>query len=353
MKIDTLIDRGWVPDFVMRRGIRRLLRARLARLETQTPEEALASHLAMLREAPVAPVPEEANAQHYEVPPAFFAAVLGPHAKYSCALYPDETRPRPDPVSLGDAEAAMLGLSCERADLQDGQRILELGCGWGSLSLFMAERCPQSRILGVSNSRTQRPFILEKAATRGHANLEIQTADVNTFSPPLAEGERYDRIVSVEMFEHAANWPALFERLRGWIADDGRVFIHVFAHRSHPYPFQDEGKGDWMARHFFTGGQMPSVELLPAAAAEHFEVAETWWVNGTHYARTARAWLENLDRQRKAMTALLAPSAPGGDGRAAVRRWRVFFMACEELWGFNGGETWGVAHYALKPRSNA
>ena len=290
-----------------------------------------------MRAAPVAPLPEKANEQHYELPAAFFVQALGARRKYSSCFYP-----RPD-TDLDQAELAALEATAAHADLRDGQRILELGCGWGSLSLHMAETLPGARITGVSNSRPQRDFILAEAARRGLRNLEILTADMNDFA---AEG-RYDRVVSVEMFEHMRNWPELFRRIRGWLAEDGRVFLHVFAHRERAYTFETEGAGNWMGRHFFTGGIMPTPALIARAAAPHLQVEESWWWGGEHYARTAEHWLQRLDRNRAAIRPILE-AAYGRDQEMWRRRWRVFFMACAELFAFDGGREWGVAHARLR-----
>jgi cyclopropane-fatty-acyl-phospholipid synthase len=324
----ALAERGAVPLPILRRAVRRLCEERLASLPAEGGEEAL---LAAMAAAPVAPVPEQANAQHYEVPADLFRHALGRHLKYSSAVWPDGV------TTLDAAEEAMLALTCERAGLADGQEILELGCGWGSLSLFMARRYPRSRILAVSNSASQRAFITARAP----ANLEVVTADMNAFDP----GRRFDRIVSVEMFEHMRAWPTLLGRVARWLRDDGRLFIHVFCHARAAYPYETEGAGNWMGRHFFSGGIMPSFDLLPRAA-EGFRVEERWWLDGTHYERTARAWRENLER-RKADVFPVLRAHYGGDATRWFHRWRLFFLACEELFGYDGGREWGVGHYRL------
>jgi cyclopropane-fatty-acyl-phospholipid synthase len=286
----------------------------------------------------VAPVPHLANRQHYEVPAVFFEVVLGRNLKYSSALWD------PGTASLDDAEARMLALTCERAGLADGQRILDLGCGWGSLALFAAERHPGARITAVSNSASQGAFVRARAAARGLGNVEVVTADVNRFAPP----GRFDRVVSVEMFEHVRNWPELLRRVRGWLEPGGRLFVHVFAHRRFAYPFEVDGDGDWMARHFFTGGIMPSHELL-ARVGGPLEVEARWLVPGTHYQRTAEAWLRRLDSGFPRAVAALARALPRREAELQARRWRIFFLACAELFGFAGGEEWVVSHHRLAP----
>ncbi len=344
MTLIELAERGWVPEPVVRAGIRRLIKDRLAAEARRAPDPdaALAAFVEAMAASELAPVPHLANQQHYEVPAAFFEAVLGRHLKYSCALWEPGTR------DLDEAEAAMLDLTCRRAGLADGQRILELGCGWGSLSLWVAERYPRAQVTAVSNSASQGAFIRERALTRGLDNLTVITADMNRFAP---EG-RFDRVVSVEMFEHMRNWPTLLRRVGGWVEADGRLFIHVFAHRRYAYPFELDGDGDWMARHFFTGGIMPAHDLL-ARVPSPFEVAQRWFVDGTHYQRTSEAWLQRLDAHRARAEAALVAARPGEPPEVLVGRWRLFFLACAELFGFAGGQEWGVSHALLKPRGGA
>jgi cyclopropane-fatty-acyl-phospholipid synthase len=340
MNAIDLAERGWVPEPLVRAGIRRLLRHRLA-TETRRapdPDAALAEFARAMSAAELAPVPHLANAQHYEVPASFYEVVLGRHLKYSCGLW------EPGTGTLDEAEAAMLDLTCRRAGLADGQRILELGCGWGSLSLWAAERHPRARITAVSNSASQGAFIRARAAARGLANLEVVTEDMNRFSP----AGRFDRVVSIEMFEHMRNWPELLRRIGGWVEPDGRLFVHVFAHRRFAYPFEVDGDGDWMARHFFTGGIMPAHELLSHVPGP-FEVEERWLVPGTHYARTAEAWLERLDAGRDRARAALAAGLSPREAELQLGRWRIFFLACAELFGYSGGEEWVVSHCRLRP----
>jgi cyclopropane-fatty-acyl-phospholipid synthase len=340
MNAIDLAERGWVPEPLVRLGIRRLLRERLAAEARRAadPGAALARFTRAMADAELAPVPHLANRQHYEVPASFFEAVLGRHLKYSSGLW------EPGTAGLDEAEAAMFDLTCRRAGLEDGQRILELGCGWGSLCLWVAERYPRSRITAVSNSASQGAFVRARAAARGLSNLEVVTADMNRFAP----AGRFDRVVSVEMFEHMRNWPELLRRIGGWIEPDGRLFVHVFAHRRFAYPFEVDGEGDWMARHFFTGGIMPAHELLSHVPGP-LEVEERWLVSGTHYARTAEAWLARLDAGRERAVAALATVLPRREAELQVGRWRIFFLACAELFGFAGGEEWVVSHCRLRP----
>lgn len=336
----TLAEKGLLPDAAIRMGIRALLRERLrevAPLDEQAKARRVARFAESLRRAPIAVETDKANEQHYEVPASFFAHVLGPRLKYSSCLYSREV------TSLSRAEDAMLALTCRRAGIRDGVNILELGCGWGSLTLWMAERFPNSSIHAVSNSATQREFILARARERRLCNLRVTTCDVNTFQP----GERYDRIVSVEMFEHLRNYDELFARIATWLAPQGRLFVHVFCHRSAAYAFETEGSGNWLGRHFFTGGIMPSRDLFSHFSRD-LAIERQWNVSGLHYMRTAEDWLSNMDRHRRSIIPIL--SAAYGSSNAALwfQRWRIFFMACAELWGFARGREWHVAHYLFR-----
>ena len=338
-----LLERGLLPDFLVRHGIRRLLAARLVEEDQGDPESQqrhLMKLIARLKQSPIAIHTADANQQHYELPSGFFELVLGKHLKYSSCYYRDAGD------TLDQAEAAMLALTAERARLADGDRILELGCGWGSLSLWMAEHFPNSKITVVSNSRTQKRFIDARAAARGFANLEVITSDMNDLS--FAAGTSFDRVVSVEMFEHMRNFPELMRRISGWLKPGGKLFVHIFCHRELAYPFVDQDANDWMARHFFTGGIMPSEGLL-ARFQDHLVLERQWAVNGTHYEKTSNHWLANLDRNREAALESLR-RVRGADAALWLRRWRVFYMACAELFGYADGEEWRVAHYRFRRR---
>ena len=325
-----------MPDLVARAAIDMLVGDVRRRL-SQAPDDATALFARDMADYPIATHVEAANAQHYELPAAFFETVLGPHLKYSSALYP------PGVTELGEAEAAALAETVEHARLQDGQEILELGCGWGSLSIWMAARYPNAAIVSVSNSNSQRAFVENRAAELGLANLTVVTADMNDFQTD----RRFDRVVSVEMFEHMSNWRALLARVRGWLKPDGLLFLHVFTHRRTPYRFEVGDPADWIAQHFFSGGVMPSHDLA-WRFPDLFEVEADWRWNGRHYARTARQWLENFDARRAKIDPLLA-AVYGEDAAVWARRWRLFFLATAGLFGHRGGEEWGVSHYRMRP----
>ena len=332
-------ERAPLPDAMTRAGVGWLVaqsRRRLAAVPAA--DEAFALEMASRQ---IAEHPQAANAQHYELPAAFFARALGPNRKYSCCFYEDGAK------SLGEAEVSALEATVRRADLRDRQRILELGCGWGSLSLFMAERYPTARITAVSNSATQRTFIEGEAVRRGLRNLTIVTADMNAF----ATQDRFDRVVSVEMFEHMSNWRTLLARIRSWLAPEGALFIHIFTHRTGSYRFDHADKSDWIAQHFFTGGVMPSQGLI-RQFPDLFAVEREWRWSGVNYERTALDWLANFDARRDEIDVILR-DVYGAQAWLWRRRWRLFFLATAGLFGDSGGAEWGVGHYRLRPTPDA
>ncbi len=333
-------ESGLVPDSVIRAGIRRLLENKLDEIRADDPEHAAATlndFVDMMRRSPVALVPELANEQHYEVPAAFFEQVLGARRKYSCSYWPDGV------TSLDEAEVRALEATVDRAGIENGQRVLDLGCGWGSLSLFIAERYPDCSILSVSNSASQGDFIRARAAAGGLDNIEVVTADMNDFDT----GRRFDRVVSVEMFEHMRNYEVLFGRVHDWLEPGGRFFMHIFTHRTTPYEYIDKGPGDWMTRHFFSGGIMPSA-ALPLRFAGDLAIERQWTWNGKHYARTCRAWLQLLDLRKATVMPILATTYGEDQADRWFMRWRMFFMACEELFRYRDGREWFVSHYRFK-----
>ena len=332
----NVIERVPFPDAVTNAGISFLVdrtRRKLARVGGASEVD----FARLMARHPIAVRPDAANTQHYEVKSEFFGLVLGPRRKYSCCVYQGNE-------TLAAAEERALAETAAHAGLEDGQDILELGCGWGSLSLWMAEHYPNARITAVSNSHGQRAHIEAEAAARGFANLRIVTADMNDF----AIGNTFDRVVSVEMFEHMTNWQSLLGRVHGWLRPEGRLFLHVFSHRSAPYLFDIADKEDWIAQHFFTGGIMPSHGLIHHVA-DMFQVEADWRWNGEHYARTARDWLANFDRNEPAVSEVLQ-TVYGAEAGLWKRRWRLFFLATAGLFGHAGGKEWGVSHYRLWPK---
>ena len=337
----SLAERGLLPDALIRAGIRRLLRNRLRDLHESDCEqqlEVLHNFVVLMEHSAIAPLPDKANAQHYEVPAVFFQHVLGDHLKYSCAYWgsPGQLLPQ--------AEAEALRITCERAGLEDGMSILELGCGWGSLTLWMAQHYPKSRITAVSNSMPQREFIEKRLLERGLSNVDVQTADMNQFDA----SERFDRIVSVEMFEHMRNYPRLFRRIAGWLSPQGRFFMHIFCHRNVPYEFIPKDASDWMSRYFFSGGMMPS-DALPLYVNDALHCVQQWRWNGQHYQKTADAWLARMDAKRDVLWPILEQTYGADQAARWWQRWRIFFMACAELFAYRQGQEWWVSHYLFKP----
>ena len=341
-----LAEAGKLPDVLVRKGIRQLVDKRLQEIKADNCETGMAdltTFIAAMNAANIAQVPELANVQHYEVPAEFFHLCLGAQRKYSSCFWMQDTQ------NLDEAEVLALMQTCDHADIQDGQHILELGCGWGSLSLWLAERYPKSTITGVSNSNSQREYIMAAAKARGLSNLSIITADMNNFEAPST----YERIVSVEMFEHMRNWQVLYGKVASWLKPQGKFFKHIFVHRNTPYLFEvqadDDQENQWMSQFFFSGGMMPSDDL-PLHFQDNLKLTQRWRWDGSHYEKTANAWLQNMDENAKQITPILA--ATYGENNTAMwrNRWRMFYMACAELFGYNNGQEWWVTHYLFEKR---
>jgi cyclopropane-fatty-acyl-phospholipid synthase len=342
MTLIDLAERAVLPDWLIRVGIRRLLARRIRQVKREDVAQQQAAQREFIRElrhSPIAIEPEAANVQHYEVPTAFFQQVLGPRLKYSCCYYASPE------TSLVGAEEEMLDLFCRRAGLEDGMRVLELGCGWGSLCLWIAEKYPACRVLAVSNSHTQGEYIGSRCGELGLQNVDVVTANVADFDT----AKRFERVVSVEMFEHIRNYDRLMTQIASWLDQGGKLAVHLFCHGNIAYPFETEGKDDWMGRHFFTGGIMPSRELLL-----HFQrdlvLEDLWVVSGTQYARTLEDWLLRCDARREELLPLFERDLGPSEGRRQFQRWRMFFMACAELFAYRGGNEWFVSHYLFTKR---
>jgi cyclopropane-fatty-acyl-phospholipid synthase len=340
-----LTERGLLPDWLIRLGIR--IRDRRL-IEGKDPGD-LECHrrrmhefIQAMRDAPIAPAPEKANLQHYEAPAEFFKLVLGKRLKYSSCYWPVEVE------SLDAAEEAMLDLTCRRAELSDGMDVLDLGCGWGSLTGWIAENYRECRVLAVSNSKYQATTIREGISEKRLGKVEVETADVNNFRPDRT----FDRVVSVEMFEHARNWQALLARISSWLKPNGKLFVHVFSHWRTPFLFQAEGENDWMARHFFTEGLMPSDDLI-LYFQDDLIIEDHWRISGLHYQKTADAWLANLDKNKAEIVEIARRRYGNEEAKRWAQRWRIFFMAVSEMWGYRGGEEWIVSHYRFTKRQHA
>jgi len=333
---------GLVPDAVIRAGIRRLLEGKRREIHSGDAEFAantLNRFVEMMNESPIALVPDIANRQHYEVPAEFFTHVMGENLKYSCCYWPKQVS------TLSEAEAAALEVTVQRAGIEDGMVILDLGCGWGSLSLWVAEHFPNAHVTAVSNSVAQHDFIMRQAADRSIDNIDVIVCDMNDFETD----KLFDRVVSVEMFEHMRNYGELFRRIGSRLVPGGKFFMHIFCHRTTPYEYVDKGPGDWMSRHFFTGGIMPSADL-PLRFPQHLAIEQRWHWSGRHYARTCNAWLENMDSNRKAIHRIFAECYGEEQASLWIQRWRMFFMACAELFDYDDGQEWYVGHYLFGKR---
>ena len=337
-----LTESGYVPDSLIRHGIRKLLRQRLDDISAGDLEKvgvAMSAFIDAMNSSNIALMPEMANEQHYEVPPEFYAHVLGPHRKYSCCYWPT------DELDLEGAEQAGLQQTCEHAEIVDGMRLLELGCGWGSLTLWVASRYPNCQITAVSNSASQGQHIKAQAERLGLANVQAATADMNEFDTVGS----FDRVISVEMFEHMRNYRELFKRINGWLQPGGKFFMHIFVHKNVPYLFEDRDSSDWMSRYFFSGGMMPSDDL-PLFFQHDLNIEKRWRWNGRHYQRTAEAWLKNLDSHRDAVWPVLERTYGRDFAKMWFMRWRMFFLAVAELFGYRDGSEWFVSHYLFNKR---
>jgi cyclopropane-fatty-acyl-phospholipid synthase len=334
----------YIPDPLLRFGIRNISKIRL-KATREGGVEASTVRLQKwhdhVRSSPIAIDTKSANEQHYEVPAKFFELSLGKNLKYSSAYFQQGNE-----ADLNKAEEDMLALSCARAQLEDGQQVLELGCGWGSLTLHMAQRYPQSKITGVSNSNSQREFIMAQAKARGLDNVEIITADMNHFEADVAH---YDRVMSVEMFEHMRNWSLLMEKIHRWLKPSGQMFVHIFTHRFEGYAYEAKDATDWMSQYFFTGGQMPSAQQF-AYFQDHLRIEQQWGMSGTHYEKTSNVWLSNMDANKDEIMELFKQTY-GKDAKLWFTRWRIFYMSCAEFFGLNGGDEWFVSHYRFSKRA--
>ncbi|MDC0575089.1 cyclopropane-fatty-acyl-phospholipid synthase family protein [Nitrosomonadaceae bacterium] len=341
-----LTEQGMIPDVVLRRGIQLLLKQRLKEIDSKDVEimaEMQSDFIKIMKESAIALVPEKANEQHYEVPADFYTRALGARKKYSSAYWPEGV------TTLDEAEKAGLAKTCEHARLEDGQQILELGCGWGSLTLWMAEHYPNAHITAVSNSHSQRKHIESHAKKNGIKNVNIITCDMNDLDIEII---KFDRVVSVEMFEHMRNWEKIYENVSAWLKPEGYFFKHIFVHKTAAYEFVDNGPSDWMGRYFFSGGIMPSDDL-PLAFQKDLIFIQRWRWDGRHYEKTANAWLENMDNNKQALLPLFKKVYSNNDMHKWWSRWRMFFMACAELFGYNNGQEWWVSHYLFqKPKVN-
>ena len=346
MNVIDLCERGLIPDSLSRLGMRQLMRRRLsdeAAHDGELRSRRFNEFLSELRASPIAINTQDANTQHYEVPAEFFHLHLGPRLKYSCCFYPSGRE------TLAQAEEHMLALYAQRAGLADGQRILDLGCGWGSLSLWLAERYPNSQIVGLSNSHGQREFIERRARVLGLDNLRIVTGNIVDFEFPAAGIEAgFDRVISIEMFEHMKNYGLLLAKIARWLKAEGKLFVHIFAHKLLAYHFEVQGQSDWMSQYFFTGGTMPSENLL-LNFQDDLRIEQQWWVDGRHYEKTSNHWLASMDAQKDEILRVFAPTY-GDQSALWFARWRMFYMAVAELFGYADGNEWGVAHYRFAKR---
>lgn len=335
-----MMEAGLIPDRLLRIGIRYMCKKRLEDLQSgsvEIDEQQHLDYINALRKLPLAVHTKDANSQHYELPADFFQYVLGSHLKYSSCYWSESTK------DLNQAEENALLETIKRAEIIDGHRILELGCGWGSLTLKMAKLFPNSKIVAVSNSSSQKTFIDNEAKKRGLSNIIILTRDISELDSLALEYQSFDRVVSIEMFEHFKNYQLLLSKIAEVLSPLGKLFIHVFMHKKYAYPFETEGEDNWMGKYFFTGGQMPSYDLL-MAFQDNLSLEKSWIWDGIHYEKTANHWLKNMDKNKGKIMNIFN-STYGEDSDIWFQRWRIFFMACAELFGYKKGQEWGVSHY--------
>lgn len=340
------MEKGQIPDTAIRFGIRKLCKQRLAELHTPSlaeKQQKAENYRHGLISSPLAVHTKDANEQHYELPPEFFLHVLGKNLKYSSCFYDKDTN------TLSDAEDLALKISCDRAQIKDGMRILELGCGWGSLTLFMAKNFPNSKIVAISNSAPQKAFIDAQAAKRGLKNVMVLTRDISQLESLAVEFESFDRVMSIEMFEHFKNYEKLLAKISDVLSPEGKLFVHIFTHKEYSYPFEVEGEDNWMGKYFFTGGQMPSHNLL-YSFQKNLYLETSWAWDGVHYQKTSEDWLKNMDQNAEVIMDLFKKTY-GNESKEWFNRWRVFFMSCAELFGYDKGQEWGVSHYLFSKRS--
>jgi cyclopropane-fatty-acyl-phospholipid synthase len=337
--VTKLIELGVIPELILRVAIKKLIQKRLLEIpvNSEVRKSQKANFIEELQSSPIALSTKLANEQHYEVPPAFFQEIMGAHLKYSCGWFDKNT------ISLDEAEENMLQLYLERLDIKNNQKILDLGCGWGSFSLYAASKFPNSTFVAVSNSNDQIEFINNTATARSLENIKAIKQDMNN----LSLDESFDRIISIEMFEHMRNYGALLKKLRSHLHNDGKMFVHIFTHRDHPYPYEVRGPSDWMSKYFFTSGLMPSHDIF-SYFEEDLVVEQSWKINGSHYARTCNLWLENHYKNKKTILDIFTGHYP--NPRQWFVRWQLFFLACEKLFAYNGGREWFVSHYLLVPK---
>ena len=332
-------EKGRIPDFLIKAGIRNLCSQRLKWVD-EMEEENLVKHnenwVKKLKNSPIALVPEKANEQHYELPPKFFELVLGANLKYSCGLWNQNS-------DLDKSESDMLEIYIEKSGIKDGMDILELGCGWGSLTFFMAKSFPQSKITAVSNSNDQREYIESKCKLNNIENINVITCDMNDFNI----SKKFDTVISIEMFEHMRNYEKLLKKISSFLKEKGTLFVHIFSHKSIVYPYEDRGPSDWMAREFFSGGLMPSHDLL-SNFQDDLKLQKKWVISGEHYKKTSYAWLQKLDKNKSTIIELFKKTYGTNEAIIWFNRWRIFFLACAEMFGMKNGSEWGVSHYLFK-----